>query len=73
MKVEKNEQGKLDAYAWPGGYPLYYLDRENSVLCADCALAALDDPEELSNFKPVACDIYYEGSDMECDSCGKRI
>lgn len=28
-----DETGKLPAYAWPGGYPIVYLDAENSWLC----------------------------------------
>lgn len=33
--VEVGEE--LPAYAWPGGYPISYLDAENNELCADCA------------------------------------
>lgn len=24
------------AYAWPGGYPIYYVTRDGGVLCPDC-------------------------------------
>jgi hypothetical protein len=34
--------GSLDAYAWPGGYPVYYLDKNNDVLCPKCAQAILE-------------------------------
>jgi hypothetical protein len=34
--------GSLDAYAWPGGYPVFYLDRNNDVLCPKCAQAILE-------------------------------
>ena len=27
----------LDAYAWPGGYPIYYTDGRNDTICAECA------------------------------------
>lgn len=26
----------LDAYAWPGGYPMYYVNRGDAI-CPDCA------------------------------------
>lgn len=32
----KMENGQYQSYAWPGGYPLYYLDGCNNVLCPDC-------------------------------------
>lgn len=28
---------KLATYAWPGGYPIFYLDGENNCLCPKCA------------------------------------
>jgi hypothetical protein len=31
------ESGELQSYAWPGGYPIYYLDGFNCVICPDCA------------------------------------
>jgi hypothetical protein len=36
------DNGKLDAYAWPGGYPIYYLDRRGDVLCPKCAQAIFE-------------------------------
>ena len=40
MKIDDKtrlEDGKLPSYAWPGGYPIYYLDGSNCILCPDCA------------------------------------
>jgi hypothetical protein len=34
--------GSLDAYGWPGGYPIYYLDRHDDTLCPGCAQAILE-------------------------------
>jgi hypothetical protein len=31
------ENGNLPAYAWPGGYPIYYVAADNGVLCPVCA------------------------------------
>lgn len=38
MNLPRLEDGTLQSYAWPGGYPLYYLDKGNNVLCPDCAI-----------------------------------
>ena len=65
------KDGKLPAYAWPGGYPVLYLDRENSTLCADCATKSLKD--EVEHFRPIACDVYYEGPVTFCDQCSTGI
>jgi hypothetical protein len=62
--------GQLPAYAWPGGYPLFYLDNHGSVLCADCATDTLDDEYSA---ELVACDINYEEPLMYCDQCDKHI
>ena len=65
--------GQLDSYAWPGGYPLFYLDGENSCLCPDCANKSYHDPEEIEKFKPIACSVNYDDNDLYCDQCSKPI
>jgi hypothetical protein len=59
--------GQLDAYAWPGGYPLFYLDGENNVLCPTCA------NKDGYSSPVVACDVNYEDSSLYCDDCSQRI
>ena len=58
----------LPAYAWPGGYPVYYLDREDSVLCAPCANR---DAESLPT--AVEYGINWEDPDLTCDDCSAAI
>lgn len=70
---ELTTDNKLPAFAWPGGYPIIYLDRENSVLCAECATKSYLDKDEVSQFKPVAYDVYYEGPTIQCDQCNVDI
>jgi hypothetical protein len=69
----KDSKGNLPAFVWPGGYPILYLDGENSTLCAECATKSLNDPDEIGKFKPVAFDVYYEGPVTNCDQCGAEI
>jgi len=70
---EPDKDGKLPAYAWPGGYPLIYFDRENSVLCAECATKSLNDSGEVPQFRPEDVHVYYEGPSLFCDQCNKEI
>jgi len=62
-----DEDGKLISFTSLGGYPIYYLDTENSILCGTCA----NEPEQV--FKIVAGDVYYEGADLACEGCGNPI
>ena len=65
----------LDAYAWPGCYPILYHDNEGNELCADCA-ASLD-------YSTVVCDYdvmdgdpiidYGRDGAIRCDNCGTVI
>ena len=58
----------LPAFAWPGGYPLLYLDKDGEVMCAVCATVALDTDES----PPESYHVFYEGSPVECAVCDKR-
>lgn len=69
----KDKQPTLPAFTSLGGYPIYYLDGNNMMLCAKCATESLIDPEEYDDFKPQHFGIYYEGSDMYCDICNAVI
>lgn len=67
----RNADGSFPAYAWPGGYPLYYLAIEEimpslAVVCPDCA--SLEDSEVF-----LSMDINWEDDSLYCDNCGDRI
>jgi hypothetical protein len=34
---QREENGKFPTFAFPGGYPIYYLMADNEILCPDCA------------------------------------
>lgn len=69
------ESGKLQAYAWPGGYPLYYLTADNGVLCPDCASLpeCTWDSGEDEQWDIVAAGGNWEDDSLYCDHCGKQI
>lgn len=66
---EGERAGKLEKYAWPGGYPLFYLTKRNSVLCPDCASAALEDEDD----PPIYGGANWEDPALYCEDCSKRI
>jgi hypothetical protein len=68
---ERNTDGKLPAFAWPGGYTLVYMTHDGCDLCADCATKELDDPDGVDPV--ISGDIYWEGPDMTCDECSRVI
>ena len=73
MKAERNEHGKFDAYAWPGGYPIYYLAADNGVLCPKCANQYTEGRDNDEQLKPVQADINWEDASLFCEHCNERI
>ena len=67
--LPRDDSGRLVAYAWPGGYPVLYLDADNCVLCPECAQLSDDDDRT----RPVAYSIHWEGPDEQCENCGEMI
>lgn len=76
-ELPRDEDGQLTAYAWPGGYPLFYDVKDGGVLCVKCAREAeaeglIKDPDD-PQWYIVAADVNYESPDLYCDHCGERI
>jgi hypothetical protein len=68
VHLELDSKGLLPNVSWPGGYPLFYLDKEGNVLCADCASRDVDRSQEI-----VAIDSNWEDPALYCDDCSCRI
>lgn len=60
--------GKLPDYAWPGGYPLFYVTDQATVLCPTHANAEGDYDDEQITYAGVN----WEDSSLECEH-GHRI
>ena len=76
MKPERDDTGTFPAYAWPGGYPLFYLMADGGTLCPKCQNDARETDEECPDddqWRAVAVDVNWEDSDLYCDHCGDRI
>lgn len=66
-------------YAWPGGYPLYYVTKDNGCLCSTCAnenmsLTHPENPEDGdSQWQIELVNINYEDTTLYCDNCYEFI
>jgi hypothetical protein len=66
-------------YAWPGGYPTYFICEDGAALCHKCVSKErrniLDSIANKSrdSWHVVALDINYEDSSLSCDHCSKLI
>lgn len=81
--LPRNTDGKLSAYAWPGGYPIIYIMGDGAVLCPNCAngengsqaivAGAGDDGMSDKSWTIMGCDIFYEGATEYCAHCNTPI
>lgn len=78
----RDDNGLLPTYAWPGGYPVFYLAADNGILCPDCAngengsecCGELDaDCPSDDQWIIVAHDIHWEGEPIVCEHCDAQI
>jgi hypothetical protein len=70
---------RIGPYAWPGGYPLFFIMSDGATLSFNAAKAerrlmieALRDGDD-NGWRPIAVDINWEDGDLYCDHTGKRI
>ena len=88
LTLQRDLNDKLPAYAWPGGYPIYYITPQQEALCHDCATDDLDtwcdadwrgptDRYSLatSNYYdgPQYADVNYEDTYLYCAQCDDPI
>jgi hypothetical protein len=69
----RDSDGKLPAYAWPGGYPVVYMEKDNGILCPKCANEYNADRDNEDQLQPVAYFIHYEGPAEQCERCNAEI
>jgi hypothetical protein len=66
-------------YAWPGGYPLYFITHDGEALSFASVrknLATILDSiahNHKDGWRVVACDVNYEDSTLTCADSGERI
>ena len=62
------DDGTLAHHAWPGLYPLFYIDKQGNVLCPTCANRDADQAQEVIDVA-----INEENENLYCDDCGNKI
>ncbi len=67
-KLHIAEGEDFPAFAWPGGYPLFYLTNNNDVLCPECANGTEEFDEEIIEVVP-----NFEDENVYCDHCSRHI
>ena len=67
-QFQRTPDGKLSSFAWPGGYPLLYVNKDNEVFCPDCANEIEKSGEDWE--KPTYCFAHFEGKPIVCEECG---
>lgn len=65
-ELRLHHDGRLPLYAWPGGYPIFYVDSHNSVICPTCA-------NNDSSLQLVDYDANYEDGMLYCEKCSTQI
>lgn len=69
----------LPAFAWPGGYPMFYVCSDGGALCPTCAnqeIALIDVAIKdglRDGWRAIDADVNYEDAGLCCDHCGKPI
>lgn len=60
--------GELPAFSSYGGYPIFYLNNHNDILCPDCANDHAEYDETIIDY-----DVNWEDDSLYCDHCSGRI
>ncbi len=72
-------KGQAVSYAWPGGYPVYYVTSDGAALCPSCTtkeraqIVRSTVEHSHDGWALEGSDINWENSDLYCDHCSKRI
>ena len=79
----KNEEGKVPAFAWPGGYVIVYICADGAEMCADCVngengsevpnMPHNSDCREDQQWDVIDYSPFHEGPPINCSHCGKEI
>jgi hypothetical protein len=72
-------KGQAMRYAWPGGYPLFYLCTDGGCLCASCVtqnrvqVFRSTHERERDGWALAGVDTNWEDESLYCDNCNARI
>jgi hypothetical protein len=88
-KSELIEQLKYGQFAFPGGYPRYFVAKDCSCVCYKClvpkgrcdqesdiesrAIDAIDNPGSDKAWEIFYVDVNWENNSLTCDECNEKI
>ena len=69
------DNGQVLRYAWPGGYPVFYVCDDGGALCPPCVQENLEQCTEdaWGGWYVTAHGINYENDSLYCGRCSKTI
>lgn len=67
---QQSNGGTFSSHSSIGFYPLYYITKENNILCADCATKSYKNGDD---DYPKFVDVNYEDTNLYCEDCGENI
>jgi hypothetical protein len=83
MKIENtkklHEVLKSGPYAWPGGYPLFFLTQDGAALSFEAVKQELEEVQDSiececnDGWRVVAVGINWEDENLLCDHTGEKI
>jgi len=68
QKLANENNGELPHVAWPGLYPMFYIDDQGNTLCPKCA----NKHDEYSG-TIIEYTINWEDENLYCDDCSEKI
>lgn len=77
--IEQFKQDLCEPYAWPGGYPRYFITSDGAAISYKSAIhnqkLIIDSINESLNdgWQVVGCDINWEDSGLYCDDTNEPI
>ena len=79
--TEKDFEKQIEsgAYAFPGGYPLFFVTNDGAALCFEAAkenrklIAESIKEKSTDGWQVIACIINWEDDQLHCDHTGQKI
>ncbi len=75
--IRNYRDDRREPYAWPGGYPRFFLMEDGETLCHKCGReewrVIVRNWTTRMGWKPEACDVNWEDSNLVCCNCGSQI
>jgi hypothetical protein len=78
--VEQFNKDLEEPYAWPGGYPRYFITADGAALSYAAAKEnvnqireAIADGLTYSGWRVIGCDVNWEDTELTCDHTNQKI